>query len=123
MTFNELEMSAMAKLAIAMANADGVVRKEEMAAIVLELAKFNVNSEAAERILTTADALDAAQAIGVIASMRDEQKKYVTGFLAAVMAADGEIAKSELALWSLVSTLATLPTMTVGEALNFWKNN
>ncbi len=123
MTFNELEMSSISKLAMAMAAADGVVKQEELAAIALELAKFGVNPDAAKRILKTADTMEYPHAIGVVASMNDRQKKYVTGFLAAVMAADGEIAKSELAMWSLISTLASLPTMTIAEALIFWNNN
>lgn len=39
------------------------------------------------------------------------------------MAADGEIAASEVSMWQLLSTLAQLPTMTVAEALLFWNNH
>lgn len=55
--------------------------------------------------------------------MNQEQKKYVTGYLATIMAADGEIADSEVTLWRLISTLANLPAMNIGEAITFWKNN
>ena len=40
-----------------------------------------------------------------------------------ILAADGEIAASEVSMWQLLSTLAQLPTMTVAEALLFWNNH
>lgn len=55
--------------------------------------------------------------------MSDEKKKYATGFLAATMVADGNIDDSELALWKLVSTLASFPTMNIAEALSFWTSH
>lgn len=123
MTFNGLEMSAISKLAMAMANADVVVRQEEIATILMELANFCVSSEAAKSILSTADNLEYSQAVGVVSSMNEQQKKYVTGFLAAIMAADGEIADSEVAMWRLISTLASLPKMSISEAVTFWNNH
>ena len=36
---------------------------------------------------------------------------------------NAEIADSEMTLWRLVSTFASLPTMTVREAITFWTNN
>ena len=39
------------------------------------------------------------------------------------MAADGEIADSEVKLWSLITMLCGLPEMSLGEALSFWSNN
>ena len=38
------------------------------------------------------------------------------------MASDGDIDDNELALWTLISTLCGLPTMTVMEAINNMKN-
>lgn len=69
--------------------------------------------------LNLADALDFGHAIAVISAMNQEQKKYVTGYLATIMAADGEIADSEVSLWRLISTLANLPAMNIGEAITF----
>lgn len=51
------------------------------------------------------------------------KKKYVTGFFAAVMTADKDIDDSEVKLWSLISLLADLPTMTIAEALTFWSTH
>lgn len=39
------------------------------------------------------------------------------------MAVDGEIADSEIELWRLISTFAELPTMSISEATDFWRNH
>lgn len=116
-------MSAIVKLANAMVMADGKVANEEIAAMSIELAKFGVDENAAKSIIGAADAMEYGHAVAVVAAMNLEQKKYVTGYLAFIMAADGEIAASEVSMWQLLSTLAQLPTMTVAEALLFWNNH
>lgn len=123
MTFNELQMIAIAKLAKAMIAADGKVEKAELAAMALEFTRFGVSPDALDRILSNADSMESGTAISIISLMNEAQKKYVTGYLAFIMAADGEVADTEVSMWSLISKLANLPTMTIGQALAFWKNN
>lgn len=123
MTFNGLQMAALVKLAEAITRADGKIKNEEVAVQALELSLFGISDDATKGILNTAKALDYGHAISIVSTMTLEQKKHVTGFLAAVMASDGDIADSELEVWRLISTLASLPTMTVREALSFWKDN
>lgn len=123
MQFNGLELSAIVKLAKAMVAVDGKVEKSELSVMALEMVKFGVNPDAGMDFWNLADALDFGHAIAVISAMNQEQKKYVTGYLATIMAADGKIADSEVTLWRLISTLANLPAMNIGEAITFWKNN
>ena len=123
MKYTGIELSAIVKLANAMVMADGKVANEEIAAMSIELAKFGVDENAAKSIIGAADAMEYGHAVAVVAAMNLEQKKYVTGYLATIMAADGEIADSEVTLWRLISTLANLPAMNIGEAITFWKNN
>ena len=123
MQFNGLELSAIVKLAKAMAAADGKIANEELTVIALDLAKFGVSQADSENFLTLSDAMEFGHAIALVAAMNNEQKKYVAGYLASIMVADGEIADSEMTLWRLVSTFASLPTMTVREAITFWTNN
>lgn len=123
MEYKGIELSAIVKLANAMVMADGKVANEEIAAMSIELAKFGVDENAAKSIIGAADAMEYGHAVAVVAAMNLEQKKYVTGYLAFIMAADGEIAASEVSMWQLLSTLAQLPTMTVAEALLFWNNH
>lgn len=123
MEYKGIELSAIVKLANAMVMADGKVANEEIAAMSIELAKFGVDENAAKSIIGAADAMEYGHAVAVVAAMNLEQKKYVTGYLAFIMAADGEIAASEVSMWQLLSTLTQLPTMTVAEALLFWNNH
>ena len=123
MKYTGIELSAIVKLANAMVMADGKVANEEIAAMSIELAKFGVDENAAKSIIGAADAMEYGHAVAVVAAMNLEQKKYVTGYLAFIMAADGEIAATEVSMWQLLPTLAQLPTMTVAEALLFWNNH
>lgn len=123
MKYTGIELSAIVKLANAMIMADGKVANEEIAAMSIELAKLGVDENAAKSIIGAADAMEYGHAVAVVAAMNLEQKKYVTGYLAFIMAADGEIAATEVSMWQLLSTLAQLPTMTVAEALLFWNNH
>lgn len=54
MTFNELQMIAIAKLAKAMIAADGKVEQAELTAMAIEFTKFGVSKDALSRILSKA---------------------------------------------------------------------
>ena len=123
MTLSGLELSAIVKLALLVAGSDGDFANEEKVAISVELAKFGVKKESVEGILKAALILEPKDALAVVALMDERQKKYVAAFLAVIIAADGEIQKSEVRVWSLISALAALPEMTIGEGLEFWANN
>lgn len=123
MTFNGKELSALVNLGVAMAAADGHVDDCEKNAISNELKNFGVDGIQAIALLAKAKEMQAGEAILVLAGMTDEQKKYACGYLAAIMVADGEIDDSEVKLWKLVSTLASFPTMSIGDALAFWGTN
>lgn len=123
MTYNGKELAALVKLGVAMAQADGHVDQIEKVAIASELNDFGVNGEAAPAILAAAAVMDAAEAISILSSMTNEQKKYATGYLAAIMAADGEIADAEVKMWQLICTLASFPIMNIADALSFWTSH
>ena len=123
MQFNGLELSAIVKLAKAMAATDGRIAKEELVVIALDFAKFGVSQTETDSFLAMSDVMEFGHAIALVAAMNNEQKKYVAGYLASIMVADGEIADSEVSLWRLISTLASLQVMNVGEAITFWKNH
>ena len=123
MTYNGQQLAALVKLGLAMAQADGHVDQIEQVAIASELRSFGIDETNAAAILASAALMDAAEAIGIMANLTVEQKKYATGYLAAIMAADGEIADAEVKLWQLVGTLASFPTMNIQEALTFWTHH
>lgn len=123
MTFTGNELSALVKLGIAMAQADGHVDNTEQVAIASELKAFGIDGSNAQTIIAGAAVMDAAVALGTLAAMDNVQKKYACGYLAAIMAADGEIAASEIKMWQLICTLGSFPTMNISEALAFWTSH
>ena len=123
MTYNRKELAALIKLGTAMAQADGHVDKIEQFIIASELKNFGVNDTNTPSLLAASAIMDISEALRTLAAMSNDQKKYACGYLAAIMAADGEIAKSEVKLWQLVCTLGSFPVMNNDEALIFWKNN
>ena len=106
-----------------MAAADGRFAEEEKIAIIMELANFGVSKDQATALVAGAQLMDAAEAISILSNMTNEQKKYATGYLAVIMASDGDIAESEVKMWQLICTLSNFPTMNIAEALNFWNNH
>ncbi len=120
MNYSGKQLAALVKLGMAMAQADGHVDQTEMVAIASELCNFGVVEDDVSKILDFATVMDISDAIVTMSTMNVEQKKYATGYLAAIMAADGEIADSEVKMWKLICTLASFPTMSFHEALIFW---
>ncbi len=123
MNYTGKELAAVVRMAVTMANADGVFADEERSVIVQELVNFGVSPTDAAHILIMSRDMDPSDALATIACMNDEQKRYVTGYLAVVMIADGEIDESEVKMWRFISLLANLPEMDLAEALEFWNTH
>ena len=123
MNYSGLELASVVKVAIDMAAVDGIFADEERVLIINELSKFGVDPLQAAQLLIRARDMKPSEAISIIGKMNSEQKKYVSGFLAAIMVSDGNIAESEVKLWTLVSLFASLPDMDVAEALEFWNTH
>ena len=123
MQFSGLELSAIVKLAVAIAASDGNVAEQEKAAISLELLKFGVDENSVNTLVLGAQAIEYKDALTIVTLMKDTQKKYVAAFLAVIIAADGEILEAEVRVWSLISVLCGLPNMTIGEGIQFWANH
>ena len=90
-----------------------------------DLSNFGVKLDTLQHVAleATADNMDGAECISILSAMSIEQKKYACGYLAMVMAADGEIAEKEAELWKLISLLASFPTMTLQEEIQFWQTH
>ena len=122
MEFTGKQLTAMLKMGLAMVEADGKVTEEEKVALTIELMKFGVTPDQLGILLPAAKAMSAEESLIIAASMNAQQKKYVTGYLAMIMASDG-VDDTEVKLWSMLSHLCGFPTMTIAQALDFWKNN
>lgn len=123
MNFNGIQMAAIIKAAKAMIAADGHMDENETHLLSSELINFGVNPQELPQLLQLGDVMEPATMLATLAAMNDSQKKYVSGFLATIMVSDGEIDDAELKLWKLTSTLMGCPTMTLQEAIEYWRNN
>ena len=102
---------------------DGNFADEEKALMKDELKGFGCDDLDVLAIVAKSREMTASEAFAIIDKMDVEQKKYVAGYLAAIMTSDGDIADSEVAMWQLISSLANLPTMTIGQAVSFWASH
>ena len=124
MYFNEDQMLAMIKCGFSISEADGKSTDEELAIISVEMVKkFGFSEMEIENKLMKVAALKEYETMKTIAAMSPEQKKYVSGFLAKVMVADGKITGAETELLHLISIFGQLPKMNVQEAVNYWDNS
>lgn len=123
MQFTRKEFAALVQMAFKIAAADGKFADEEKAAITLGLAEFGLSAAEAKGCVLAARDMDAAEALATLSGMDSSQKKFATGFLAAIIAADGDVDSSEISMWQLISTLCSFPTMQFGEAIKFWANH
>ena len=122
MTFSGQELTAIIKMAKSMVMADGKIKPAEIAVMTREFMRFGILQDQVDLLLKASDSIEASKAVALIARMDEERKKYVASYLGVIMASDGDIDDNELALWTLISTLCGLPTMTVMEAINNMKN-
>ena len=123
MNLKGIELTAMLSAGMILSNADGRLADEEKELLLKELTSFNVTHEEAEIYLKVAIDMTVEQTVEVLKAMSSDAKKYACGYLAAVMVCDGDVADKEVEGWRAFSEACAFPEMTLGEALNFWKNN
>ena len=122
MIFTNQELTAILRLAHAMANADGKVTNEESQIIAIELSRFGVDARRAMQIAEIGDKMSNAEACQIVSKMTNEEKRYVAAYLGTLVVADRNIEDSEMKLWSLISALCDLPTMNIIEAVQIMAN-
>lgn len=123
MQLKGIELTAMLSAGMVLSNADGHVADEEKEVLVKELTSFNVTDEEARLYLKVAIDMTVEHTVEILKGMSSDAKKYACGYLGAVMLCDGDVHDNEMEAWRAFSTACDFPTMTLGEALEFWKNN
>lgn len=111
-----IELSAIANLAVRMANADGRIDPTELEAIAVGFRYFNVSVEQAKSLIMLAAAADEQYAIAIVSQMPNEQN-FVAAWLATIAAADGVIDQRERNLLRRYSELCGFPLLSPDEAL------
>ena len=121
MYFTEKELTAIVKMAKVMVAADGKIDLREGNLIAAELNSLTHGMNP-ETILEASNSMDPSKAFEILKNLTTEEKKYVCGYLAAISIVDDDIDAKELAVWKLVSAIANFPTMTIHEAITFWRS-
>lgn len=123
MRFTGKQLTAMMKVAFVIAKSDDDFAEKEMDIIIREMATFGLSQQEARALVDLTEEMDASELFSILTTMTKEQQKYVCAFMAVVMIADGEIKNSEIDVWQKICTLCSFPSMSMKEALEFWKNN
>lgn len=119
MTFTLEERKAIYRIARAMVLADGNVDKNEMGALANEMFRIGSNPDELIAFEEGIGEFKPSMAVNVISDLDDEKKKFFCAFLGALIIVDGEIDENEMKLWSLTSHFCGLPTMSVGDAIEY----
>ena len=119
------EMTAILKTAKMMAFADGQKTSDEKELIQNYLRHFGITIDAlqSQTLELFTNQMAGAGAITILSKMSIEQKKYVSGYLIAVLVPEGQVNQRVFELWSLVSMLADFPILSVNDAVDFWLIN
>ena len=123
MNLKGIELTAILSAGMFLSNADGRLDDSEKEILIKELGSFNVNEDEAEIYLKVAIDLSVEQTVEILKAMSDDAKKYACGYLGAVMICDGDVDDKEMEAWRAFSGACDFPTMTLGEAIEFWRNN
>lgn len=119
--FTDREYTAILSFAKKMTLVDGRLDDNEKIMLVMEAQRFGIGRNKLVNLLDASDNMEADEAIALIATMTDAQKRYVSALLGTIMAIDGDIDDKELALWQMVSSLCKLPTMSIKDAIEYMR--
>lgn len=119
MKLNDKEAVAVINLAVQMMLADGYADDDEKLIIARESVKLGITNF--NEIFLLAVNMKAQTAIAIVSEMDNEQKKYVSSFLACIAAADGNLDDSEFKLMRFITTICDLPIPSEDEFREFMK--
>ena len=106
--FSDREKAAIAKLAMGMSNADGVVLKEEV--LVGKMRLWQV-FDITDSDINAANFLDAESAVEIVRLMPQHIKKFVSAILVVIMISDAEINSNEMEYLKGLSLLTGIPIL------------
>ena len=113
MWFTTKEKQAIVKVSNMMIGADGKVDPKEVLYGFAVLQKLNIS----QQDVSDSDQLTNQEALSIISAMQPNEKRMVGAFLGCIMAVDGQIDKTEHTLWCLITSLCSLPNMSLSEAI------
>ena len=123
MNLTRMQLAAVLRAGIIVSKADGTADPKELELLVHELKKFDLSPEAGKNIIDVANDMPVETMVEQLKQLSYEDQKYVCGYLAVMILADGDIKDSEIEAWKAICTLCDFPTMTAKEALEYWRKH
>lgn len=116
-SFDAVELAAIARIALSMAEADGHVDPRELDAIGLALSQYGVPRNTGLAICAAAVTASEENAVVIVSGMSLLQKKDLIVWLLAVIFADGVITESEITKFRSLGIRCGFPTDVMEDAL------
>ena len=104
-----------------MAEIDGVVLHEEIKSIEDAMANLNVARDEYDKLKIEGEKTECIDALVIIYKMSKDKKKYLSAFLGYIISVDDDINDAELALWSFIIKVCTLPKMNIRQAVDIYR--
>lgn len=117
------QLAAVIKAGLIVTNADGTAKEEEYRIIINEMNSFNITQEQGKALIEVAEAMSVEDMVTELKGLSEQDKKYVCGYLVAIVAVDGDIHDNEAEAWQAMCSLCEFPDVKASEALEYWKNN
>lgn len=67
--------------------------------------------------------MEFSESVAILSTMSLDQKRFVCGYMATIMAVDYDISDKELALWKLMSVLCGFPETNIQDAIKVYSEN
>ena len=123
MEFTKLQLAAILKLGMQVANLEDKDKTDEEFEIILQELNFlgaDV-SNGMESLLEMSDQFSVNDALSLIRNMSDEQQREICGYVGAIICADGALGPNEKKFWSSFPEWLGFDGMTLDEALRIYK--
>lgn len=117
------QLAAVIKAGLIVTNADGTAKEEEYRVIINEMNSFNISKEQGNALIEVANAMSVEDMVAELKGLSVQDKKYVCGYLVAIVAVDGDIHDKEAEAWQAMCNLCEFPDVKASEAFEYWKNN
>ncbi len=111
------QLAALMYVAKEVVNVDQVVTDEESAVFTNVFSKFGLDSEERTLLIEAAQNYDAEDAIEVVKNLGPDQKEFASAIVTLLIAADGELADSELDVYTNLLKVCGLPYLTIERAI------
>ncbi len=122
MTFTDLEKVAIIKAAELIANADHDEDFLEGLVAFTQASVWGIGEEDVDKYDEIENEMEYHEMVKILSKLDTKQKKYASGFWAAIVIADDEKEDSEIAVWEVLHTMCGFPQTDLEKAAKYWES-